>query len=169
MRMRLYSLIFLLVSCSVFADGAKVAVVDLKKVAAESLAGKDIEKQMKAINNESKTDLLDLENQIKSMDNSKKTDLDTRKIEELQVVLYDMVREKKYTISAAYNQAISHLDKEIKQVVRDICKRKKLSVVIAQDAVIYFDNSDCKDITQETIKELNKRCKSIKVEVKETN
>lgn len=165
MQMKLYLLLLLLVSCSVFGDSAKIAVVDLKKVASESLAGKNVEKQMKTINNESKSDLLELENQIKSMDSNKKSDLDTRKIEELQVMLYDMVREKKYKISEAYQKAISKLDAAIKDSIAAVCKRKKIEIVIAQDAVVYFDKSACEDVTQDTVKELNNTCPEIKIEL----
>ena len=80
-------------------------------------------------------------------------------------MLYDMVREKKYAISAGYNKAITQLDKEIKQVIKELCKRRKINVVIAQDAIVYFDDSACVNITSETINELNKRNLSIRVRI----
>ncbi|MCR5224824.1 MAG: OmpH family outer membrane protein [Alphaproteobacteria bacterium] len=153
-------------SFSAFGGNTNIAVVDLKKVAAESKAGKDIEKQMKTINNESKSDLLELESQIKSMESSKKTDLDTRKIEELQVMLYDMVREKKYKISEAYNKAIEKLNENMKSIISNICKKKKIDLVVPQDAVVY-SNKNCEDITAEVIKELNKQCPEMSVNYKE--
>ncbi len=166
MQIKLCSLLLLLMSFSAFGGNTNIAVVDLKKVAAESKAGKDIEKQMKTINNESKSDLLELESQIKSMESSKKTDLDTRKIEELQVMLYDMVREKKYKISEAYNKAIEKLNENMKSIISNICKKKKIDLVVPQDAVVY-SNKNCEDITAEVIKELNKQCPEMSVNYKE--
>jgi Skp family chaperone for outer membrane proteins len=147
-------------SASVFA------VLDLKKVASESSAGKDIEAQIEAINKESKKDLLDLESKIKSMESNKKSDYDTRKIEELQIILYDMVRTKKYQISEAYRKAIAVLDLEMRKVIKEITTEKGIQIVMNVEAVVYLVK-DGYDITAEVINRLNKVCKSVKVTIKD--
>ncbi|MDR0968287.1 MAG: OmpH family outer membrane protein [Holosporaceae bacterium] len=143
------------------------AALDLKKVASECEAGKDIEKQIEEINQESKKDLKDLETQIKSMESNKKSDYDARKIEDMQMILYDMVRTKKYQISEGYGRAIGVLEKEIKKVVADICKEKGIQIVLNSETIVHMEKN-CLDITKETIDRLNKVCKSIKVELKGT-
>jgi Skp family chaperone for outer membrane proteins len=149
------------------ADSASAfASLDLKRVASESEAGKSIEKQIEEINQRSKKDLQDLESKIKSMESDKKSDYDARKIEDMQMILYDMLRTKKYQISDAYGEAIAILEKEIKKVVEAVCKEKGIKVVVSSEAIVYIDKK-CPDIADEVIKRLNNACKSIKVELKE--
>jgi Skp family chaperone for outer membrane proteins len=152
------------VSCA--DSGAAFAVLDLKKVASESAAGKDIEKQIEAANNSSKKDLMDLESKIKSMESNKKTDYDTRKIEDMQLILYDMVRTKKYQISDAYKRAIAILDDEMRKIIEKICAKKGIKVVMSSEAVVYM-TKECANVTDEVIKGLDAVCKSVKVEIKE--
>ncbi|MDR1982864.1 MAG: OmpH family outer membrane protein [Holosporaceae bacterium] len=147
------------------ANSASVFVIlDLKKVASESVAGKNIESQIEAINKESQKDLLDLESKIKSMESSRKSDYDARKIEELQIMLYDMVRTIKRRIAKAYEDAIAALDQEMRKVISKIAAEKGIEVVINAEAVVYVKNGH--DITEEVINKLNETCKSIKVEIK---
>ncbi|MDR2766476.1 MAG: OmpH family outer membrane protein [Holosporaceae bacterium] len=143
-----------------------IAVVDIKKVATDSKVGKDIDKQMAAINDESKKYLLDLESKIKSMETNKKSDSDARKIEDMQLILYDLVRQKKYDIAKAYRVAIASFDAEIKKIIEKICVEKNIKIVIAHDAVVYASDA-CLDITDDVIRNVNKSCPPIKVEVKE--
>jgi Skp family chaperone for outer membrane proteins len=143
-----------------------LAVLDLKKVASASLAGKNIEAQAEEINTESRKDLLDLESKIKSMESNKKSDYDARKIEELQIILYDMVRTKKYQISEAYRKAIAVLDLEMRKVINEIIREKGIKIVMNTEAVVYLV-SDGYDITAEVIKKLDAICKTVKVEIKD--
>ncbi|MDR2157796.1 MAG: OmpH family outer membrane protein [Holosporaceae bacterium] len=165
---------FLLLALGIFffsegncSDSVSVfAILDLKKVASESLAGKDIEQQIEAANKEARKDLEDLEHTIKSMESSKKPDYDARKIEDMQLILYDMVRKKKYQISEAYRRAISILDGEMKKTIEKICAKAGIKLVVNSEAVIYMTKG-CKNITNEVIQELNKVCKNVKVDLKE--
>ncbi|MDR1561041.1 MAG: OmpH family outer membrane protein [Holosporaceae bacterium] len=144
-----------------------IAIIDLKKIASETTVGKDIEKQIASFNNESKKDFLDLESKIKSMDSNKKSDSDARKIEDMQLILYDMVRQKRFQISEAYKTAIASLDREIKKIVKEICRKRGIKMVIASDAVAYNDDTKSTDISDEVIVLVNKSCPSIKVKLKE--
>ncbi len=139
-----------------------VAIIDLKKVAIESEAGKYIEKRIAEINDLSKKDLLDLETKIKSMDTVKASESDARKIEDMQLILYDMIRTKRYQISEAYKKAITILESEIKKAVSYVSEQKGIRTVLASDAVIY-KNNDCADITSQVIKRINETCREINV------
>ncbi|MDR1236353.1 MAG: OmpH family outer membrane protein, partial [Holosporaceae bacterium] len=143
-----------------------IAIIDLKKILSESKAGKNIEKQIEKYNNDSKKDLEDLESQLKLLDNKKKkSEEDSRKIEELQVILYEMVRSKKYQIAEAYSKAISVLDKEMRGVIEKICENREIDAVVNGEAVVFTNK--CPDITDEAIKMLDKSCREIKVELTE--
>jgi Skp family chaperone for outer membrane proteins len=143
-----------------------IAVVDIKKVASTSTAGKSIEDQIAKINNVSKNDLADLESKIKSMETSKSPDVDPRKIEDMQLILYDMVSTKRNQISEAYKKAISVLEKEIDKAISHIAKQDGIKIVLTSDAIVYMD-SDCKDITQQVIEIVDENCREIKVVLKQ--
>jgi Skp family chaperone for outer membrane proteins len=166
----LFSFFLFLFVDNTFAENAvgMIAVVDLKKVASQSKAGKSIEKQIASINDESKRDLLDLEAKIKSMDSDKKSNSDARKIEDMQLILYDMVRQKRYQITEAYKIAVSILDNEIKRAMKQICEKKDIKIVIVNDALAYM-NDGFPDITAESTKLVDEKCPFIKVELKKEN
>jgi Skp family chaperone for outer membrane proteins len=144
-----------------------IAIIDLKRIVSESKAGKSIDKQIEKYNDESKKDLEELESQIKSLDDKKKkSEEDSRKIEELQVILYEMVRTKKYQIAEAYSRAIAVLDQKMKQVVKGICKEDGITIIMNGEAVVFATN-ECRDVTEKVIKGLDKNCCEIKVEIAE--
>lgn len=153
---------------STAAKSVTVAILDLKKVAAKSKAGAGIEEQAAAQNNTSKRELIDLENKIKSMESNKLSGSDPRKIEELQLLLYDMIKEKRFQISEAYRKAIEALESIIKEIVKEICSEKHIDIVITNEAVIYCDER-CSDITEEVVKRLNERCEEIVLKVEENS
>ncbi|MDR3187086.1 MAG: OmpH family outer membrane protein [Holosporaceae bacterium] len=161
-------LIFLLLFPWIKIDCASngVAIVDLKKVALRSKAGKGVEEQIAAINNDAKKDFLDLEANIKSMESNKKSNSDARTIEDAQLMLYDAVRHKKNQIADAYRIAISTLDGEIKKVIAKICQKKGIELVIANDAAVYVGKK-FPDITSEVVAGVDLSCPAIKVELKE--
>jgi Skp family chaperone for outer membrane proteins len=146
-----------------------LAVVDLKRIASESEAGKNIEKKISEINEASKKDLIELETRIKSMEEDKKiSEIDSRKIEDMQLILYDMVRTKRYQISEAYKKAFSILEREIYNVVSEVAKSHGIKMVITLDAAVYVDK-DCHDLTNQVIKIVNERCKDIEVTIANNN
>lgn len=146
--------------------GLNLVIVDKRKVASASKAGKSIEQQVADENNHSKKELGDLESKIKSMESNKTTRVDTEKIENLQLILYDMVNERKSKIAVAYEHAISELEKAIDGVIQGICEESKIDVVITAEAVV-FKGANCEDITAETIKRLDQKCEYIKLVIDE--
>jgi len=142
----------------------RLAVVSLKDIAKKSKAGQSIDDQIEEINNKSKKDLLELEDSIKKMDSDAKTSSDERKVEDLQVILYDMTKEKRYQIQVAYRSAIKSLEEEIRKVIKEIADEKGYSLIIFSDAVFYRD-SECPDVTEEAIRRLDDRIPKIKVDM----
>jgi Skp family chaperone for outer membrane proteins len=143
-----------------------IAVVDIKKVASSTNAGKSIENQIAKINNASKNDILDLEAKIKSMETNKSPDVDPRKVEDMQLILYDMVSTKKNQISEAYREAISVLESEINKAVLRVAQEDGIKIVLTSDAIVYM-GSGCMDITQHVIALVNEGCKEIEVVLKQ--
>jgi Skp family chaperone for outer membrane proteins len=141
-------------------------VLNLKKVASESLAGKNIEKQVKTANKESKKWFSDLESQIRSLEPGKTSDYDARKMEDAQIKLYEMVHDEKYRIYEAYKKAVAVLDVEMKKVIEKICAEKGIRMVINSEAMVHH-SEECPDITDEVIRRLNEECKTISVELKQ--
>jgi Skp family chaperone for outer membrane proteins len=146
---------------------ARIAVVDFKKVASRCKAGKNIERQIVDINSKSKKDFEELENKIKSREYgvNKSSDEDSRKTDEMRLVLYDMVRSERYKISDAYNKAISALDDEIRKSVEEVCESKEVALAVATDAVVYYNTKDCIDITDEVINKIDEANASISVDI----
>jgi Skp family chaperone for outer membrane proteins len=144
-----------------------IAIVDMKKVASESKAGKSIETQIMEINDQSKKDLADLEAKIKSMESSKTTEEDSRKIEDLHLILYDMIRDKRLQISNAYKTAVAQLEERIKESIAEISELEKIKLVITTDAVVHF-KQPVRDITGEVVKFLDNLCTEIEVKFKQS-
>lgn len=142
----------------------KLAVFSITDVAKRSKAGQSIDEQIEEINNKSKKDLLELENSIKKMDSDAKTSSDERKVDDLQVILYDMTKEKRYQIEAAFKSALGVLNEEIRKVVEEIASEKGYSLIVLSEAV-FFNSSECPDITEEAIRRLDSRIPEIKVDV----
>ncbi len=145
-------------------NGSKLAIVSLKDVAKRSKAGQSIDDQIEEINNKSKKDLLELEDSIKKMDSDAKTGSDERKVEDLQVILYDMTKEKRYQIQRAYRSAIEVLEGEIRKVIKEIADERGYPLVLISDVVVY-GASECPDITEEAIHRLDSRLPKIKVDM----
>lgn len=165
-RIFAYFIVFFFSSVALNALAQSIAVIDLKKVAAKSEAGKGIEQQVAKKNSQSKDELTDFEKRIKSMESSKLSESDPRKVEELQLILYDMVKERRFQISEAYHNAVKALEKIIKDVVKEIASEKGIDIVLASDAV-FFSKKNCVDITAEAIERINLKCRHIELIEKE--
>ena len=149
---------------SVSGGDIKLAIVNLKEIAQKSEAGRGIDDQIAEINNKEKRDLLEFEDNIKQMDSNARTSADERKVEDLQVILYDMTRTKRFQIQEAYKVAVKVLEKEIHEIIREIADEKGYSFVIIDDVVV-SNTSKCPNITQEAIDRLNLRVDRIKVDI----
>ena len=141
----------------------QLAIVDLKKIASQSKAGKNIESRIAEINNKSKIELSELESKIKTLEENRVSDINAgRTADDMLVALYDKVRSERYRISEAYKNAISNLEKEIRKIIATVAQEKKLKIVVISDAVVY-SSKDCLDLTDEIVSRMNQECPEIKV------
>ncbi len=139
-----------------------VATVSMEKLLNNSLAGKSIREQLEDINNKEKTDLIDLESKIKEMDSKKNDDEDIRKIENLQVILYDMTRKKRYQIQEAYQIALKKFEQKVQEIIKEIAVEKNIFIVLPDDIAIYRSDN-CKDITNDVLLRLDSSMQEVKV------
>ena len=141
----------------------QLAIVDLKKIASQSKAGKNIESRIAEINNKSKIELSELESKIKTLEENRVSDINAgRTADDMLVALYDKVRSERYRISEAYKNAISNLEKESRKIIATVAQEKKLKIVVISDAVVY-SSKDCLDLTDEIVSRMNQECPEIKV------
>lgn len=141
----------------------QLAIVDLKKIASQSKAGKNIESRIAEINNKSKIELSELESKIKTLEENRVSDINAgRTADDMLVALYDKVRSERYRISEAYRNAISNLEKEIRKIIATVAQEKKLKIVVISDAVVY-SSKDCLDLSDEIVSRMNQECPEIKV------
>lgn len=143
----------------------EIAVIDLKRVAVESKAGQSIEKQIADINDIAKKDLQEVESKMKSMEKNKLSESDSRKFEDMQFALYDMVSTKRYQISEAYKKAVSELEAEVNKIVMQISEQNQLQMVISLEAVVCI-GGHCRDITEEVIQKVNETLPLIPIVIK---
>lgn len=145
---------------------SQIAIIDMKHIASKCKAGISIDEQLCKINDYSKKEYSDLEQKIKEFESkNKKNDADSRMLEDMQVMLFDAVRKKKYQIEMAYQSAISKLEQTIKTVVSEIAIRRGIKLVLLNDVLIYHAE-DVLDITEEVTKNVDHLCSFIKVEIK---
>lgn len=161
-------LAFLSAQCSddVKKTSFQIAIIDMKHIASKCKAGISIDDQLCKINDHSKKEYSDLEKKIKEFENkNKKNDTDSRMLEDMQVMLFDAVRKKKYQIETAYQNAISKLEQTIKTVVSEIAIRRGIKLVLLNDVLIHH-SEEVLDITDEVIKNVDHLCSFIEVEIK---
>lgn len=152
-----------------------IAFIDMKHVASTCKAGKSIDDQLCKINDQSKTEYIALENNIKdfekknsNLNNQNSADNVARTLEDMQIMLYDAIRKKKYQIEEAYQEALAKLEQTIKTVVAEIAIEKGLKIVILKDVIVY-QTDDILDITDETIKKVDNICQTIDVDLQNLN
>lgn len=136
-----------------------IAVVKMRDVAGNSLAGKGIDEQLRKINEAAKARLLPLEEKAKKASENMKTD--EVRMEEIQAALYDTIRTERYRISDAADRAIEQLREAMKKAIASVAGREKC-VVFDSEAVLF---GDVKDITNDVVAELNKICPKVEVKL----
>ncbi|MDR3155861.1 MAG: OmpH family outer membrane protein [Holosporaceae bacterium] len=142
-----------------------VAIVDIKEVASKSMAGKSIEKQLIEINNKSEKVFSDLEARVKKMESQQTSPENTRKTEDMNAVLYELVRDRRLQISMIYKEAIVTLRENIKKAIAEVSQNENIKLVMDSEAIIYHA-ADFLDITKDVIKAMNKMCSEISMKLK---
>ena len=156
-------------SCEDSFDASGLAVIDMDEIFMQSSAGRSIQEQIEQININEKKDLIKLEEKIKQKDlkNRSPNEEEARKLEEMQVILYDMTRKKRYKIQQAYQNAIKLLEKCVQSCISKIAMKKKVKMVLPVTVFVYYTDN-VQNITSEVLCAVNNEMPDIKVKLEES-
>ena len=150
-------------------DGSNLAIIDIDEIFSKSSAGQGINEQIECINNSEKSDLIELEEKIKQREKTNRSpnEEEARKIEEMQVALYDMTRKRRYRIQKAYQDAMKKLERCVQDCISQVVERENIKIVLPIGAVIYHSN-DVINITYDVLQLVNETMATVKVELKDS-
>ncbi len=173
------NLFFAFLICSFIATPAfssedKIAVVDIKKIMDEALSAKDIAKKVEASRVKFQKTVADRENSLRK---EEKTLADqqgimakeafNKKASEFQKKVVEAQRDiqnQRSTIEKGYSNAINKIREVTSEIVANISKEKKISIVLAKSQTLFVN--DKLDITTSVLKRLDKKLPKVKVVIK---
>lgn len=161
----------LLLCISSFAHANKIAVVNYSRIESDSAVTKDITSQIQKKQEELQQEVQKIQSdvQAKVEDLEKSASILTAKALEqkklnLQKALVktdEDLKAKAQRLENIKNKTLLDLNNQIKEIVATIAKKQDYDFVLSESAVIYSDDKN--DITEDVLKELNKKVPSIKI------
>lgn len=159
----LVALVFSLFGTSVFADGAKIGVVDLQKIMQTSSQMKDIQQKLETSFKPRRDKLIAVEASLKSdmekfkrdgaiMSASQKKDLEKKIVASQQQFERDG-QQYQQELSTAHNEAMEGLYTKVRAAISKIAKDEKYDIIVQKDATPF--SSDSLDVTEKVIKAIN--------------
>ncbi|CAM2891032.1 OmpH family outer membrane protein [Legionella worsleiensis] len=159
----LVALFFSLVGTSVFADWAKIGVVDLQKIMQTSSQMKEIQAKLEKEFKPRRDELMKAEASLKSdmerfkrdsaiMSASQKKDLE-KKIVTAQQQFERNGQQYQQELSTAHNEAMEGLYTKVRAAITKIAKDEKYDIIVQKDATPF--SSDSLDVTDKVVKAIN--------------
>ncbi|MBQ3565524.1 MAG: OmpH family outer membrane protein [Alphaproteobacteria bacterium] len=140
-----------------------IAVIDLKKVAKDSKAGQDIQRQIKQLQDKARENLTSFEKKVKEIDSKSDQSLESRqRVEDLSVAMYKMTRDERTRLQNLEQSAIEKMNIEVEEIIKDVIKEKNIALVITNDAVVQ-KSPKCMDITKIVIKRLDEQMPKVDI------
>jgi Skp family chaperone for outer membrane proteins len=165
----------LLLSTQAVAGDAKIAVVDIQKIVAESSATKDINKQLEKKKNEFQSQINKQEENLMKEDQElakQKASLSAeafeKKRKEFQTKVATVqrdVQKKRAQLENAYTDALAKVQKSVIEIIKSMASDKGFSLAIPASQALYYEAD--MDISAEVLKQLNSKLSSVSVEIKE--
>ncbi len=162
-------------SISSLAYAENIAVADIEKIKKESLAGKDIIQQVKTIQDKYQNEIDKKEESLRKKEEELKKQKSTISAEAFQEQVKkfnnDLIEGKKLLekrtiqLKSADAEALNELGNKTMDIAKEIANAKAVSIVIPKAHALYV--KDSLDITDDIIKELDKRYPKIKVTIEE--
>lgn len=151
-----------LMSTVVFADGAKIGVVDLQKIMQTAPQMKGIQEKLETTFKPRRDKLVAMEENLKSqmelfkkdstiMSQTKKKDME-KKIVGLQQQFERDGQQYQQELSTAHNEAMEEFYSKIRAAIAKIAEREKYDVVLQKDAAPF--SADKLDVTAQVMKEI---------------
>lgn len=159
----LVALVFGLFGTSLFADSAKIGVVDLQKIMQTSSQMKDIQQKLEKEFKPRRDKLVATETSLKSdmekfkrdgsiMSANQKKDLE-KKIVAAQQQFERDGQQYQQELSAAHNEAMESLYAKVRGAISKIAKDEKYDIIVQKDAAPF--SVETLDVTDKVIKAIN--------------
>ena len=157
-------------------DPPVVAVLDVQRIIAESVAAADLRTQVEKYNPSLQEEFKGKENELRSEDEELKrqaTVLAEDKLKEKSQALKQKASQvmkeadaARRTLEAAYNRGLKEIEVALNQVVQKIADEGDIDLVLVKGQVFYV-GADL-DITQRSLIALNKRISTVKLQVEKS-
>ena len=154
------------------AEGSMVAAVDVRKLVDESIAGKAIHAALKAKRDALQKEASSVEKKLRADQQaliSKRKDMKPEEFETKKKAfeaeftkMNENLRKKVTDLDNQRKKALHTLQENVAKVTADIADEKKIKVGVDRELVVIVDQS--LDLTDEVLKKLDERVKSIPLE-----
>lgn len=161
-------------SSSAFAE-QKIAVVDVQRVLNDSKAAKSVQDQLQKKREAYQKELASQEKELKALQDSVVGASDSLSKEEVQqkraefekklLKMRNLVKKRRGALELAAANALEDLRNEVVKVVAELAQEQSYTMVITRQNVILAEKE--LEITDEVMKRLNKKVKTLKLEIKE--
>jgi outer membrane protein len=159
----LVALVFSLFGTGIFADTAKIGVVDLQKIMQTSSQMKDIQQKLEKEFKPRRDKLMAVESSLKSdmekfkrdgaiMSATQKKDLE-KKIVAAQQQFERDGQQYQQELSTAHNEAMESLYAKVRAAISKIAKDEKYDIIVQKDATPF--SADILDVTDKVVKAIN--------------
>ncbi len=165
-------LVAMLVINSAYAQ-TSIAVVDMQKILTESLAARDIQKQMQTHREKFQKEFSKVEQDLRENQKTlseQQTSLSqeefAKKRGEFEQKLHETrntVRNRKQSLDAGFTKAMKDLENEIFKIVESISSEKGYELVLTRSSVFLGSNS--LDISDEVMSKLNSSLTKVKLKI----
>jgi outer membrane protein len=156
-------LVFSLFGSSLFADGAKIGVVDLQKIMQTSNQMKDIQQKLEATFKPRRDKLVAVETSLKNdmekfkrdsaiLSANQKKDLE-KKIVAAQQQFERDGQQYQQELSTAHNEAMEGLYTKVRAAISKIAKDDKYDIIVQKDAAPF--SSEALDVTDKVVKAIS--------------
>lgn len=159
----LVALVFSLAGTNLFADWAKIGVVDLQKIMQTSSQMKDIQQKLEkefkprrdklvAVETSLKGDMEKFKRDAAILSATQKKDLEKKIIAAQQQFERDG-QQYQQELSTAHNEAMEGLYTKVRAAIAKIAKDEKYDIIVQKDAAPF--SSDTLDVTDKVVKAIN--------------
>lgn len=152
----------------------KIAVVDVQKVLNDSKAAKSVQEQLRKKREMYQDELAAKEKELKALqdsvvaaEGSSKEEIQKKRVEfeKKLITMRNLVKQRRGALELAASKALEDIRNEVVKVVAELAQENSYTIVITRQNVILAEKE--LEITDEVMKRLNKKVKTIKLEIKE--
>lgn len=150
-----------------------VAVVDVQRIMQESSASRGIQKAIESQRDSYQKEIQTLEDKLQNAENELRRqqtilapDAFAAKRRDFEKQVADVqrtVQARKRTLDTAFNDAMTHVQKTMLEIVQDIADERSANVVIPRNLLVLFASN--LDVTDPVLERLNKQLPTVAVTI----